>query len=228
MNPSQVFKFLTAGAISLCPILPAAAQVLIDFDSLPAQPAATTYAQFSVANGGSATISGVNFASSDFYVVGDQYVEAFQNTGGSNPFIHPQSGHYGLFNAFGDDALPINTTQILTEIWFARADLGTGSSGPTAITVKALNGATVLGSASVNLADGTMTRLDTSSFSTLVGITGYEIDRTAGTGPYSGGLWVADSILFGAVPEPETTASMTGLILATFVVLRRLRAGLRR
>ena len=205
--------------------LMAQAQVVLDFDSLSAEPGVATYGQFSAVNGGSSTVLGVTFNSTDFYVVGDQYVEQFNNNGGSNPLLHPQTGHYGLFNAFGHDALTLTTTRVMTEMWFARPNFGGGLDGPTGITIKALNGATVLGSASLSLSGGTMQRLDTTGFSSLSGITGYEIDRVAGTGPYGGGLWVADSIGFeaAAVPEPAETALCVGGLLAGVAVMRRRR-----
>ncbi len=214
---------LTVGWFAALPAV-SCAQVFIDFDSLSAEPGVATYGQFSAVNGVSSTFAGVSFNSPDFYVVGDQYVEAFNNNGGANPFIHPQSGHYGLFNAFGHDALTLTTTQVMTEMWFARPNFGAAFDGPTGITIKALNGATVLGSASMSLslASGTMQRLDTSAFAGFSGITGYEIDRIAGTGPYGGGLWVADSIGFQAVvPEPAETALAVGFTLAGFGLARR-------
>jgi hypothetical protein len=206
------------------------AQVILNFDNLPAEPGVTTYGQFSAVNSANSTFAGVTFKSSDFYVVGDQYVEGFNNNGGSYPFIQPQSGHYGLFNAFGHDALTLTTTQVMSEMWFARPNFGATVDGPTGITIKALNGATVLGSASMSLslASGTMQRLDTSAFAGYSGITGYEIDRIAGTGPYGGGLWVADSIGFLAVvPEPAETAMAMGFALAGFGLARRGRGNRR-
>ena len=214
---------LTVGWFAALPLV-SCAQVVIDFDSLSAEPGVATYGQVSAVNSGSSSLAGVSFNSSDFYVVGDQYVEQFNNNGGSNPFIHPLSGHYGLFNAFGHDALTLTTTQIMTEMWFARPNFGATIDGPTDITIKALNGATVLGSASLSLSPvtATMQRLDTSAFSSLSGITGYEIDRTAGTGPYGGGLWVADNIGFQAtVPEPAETALSVGFVIAGFGLVRR-------
>ena len=223
MTPLRLLPLtFTLGSLAL---LPAQAQVVIDFDSLSAEPGVSTYGQFSAVKGGSATTLGVTFNSSDFYVVGDQYVEQFNNNGGSNPLIHPETGHYGLFNAFGHDALTLTTTRVMTEMWFARPNFGGGVDGPTGITIKALSGATVLGSASLSLSGGTMQKLDTSGFSSLSGITGYEIDRVSGTGPYGGGLWVADSIGFQpvAVPEPAETALGVGVLLAGVAVVRRRR-----
>ncbi len=230
MNPSPFLKkparLLLLAAWPLLSALPTRAAVSINFDNLSAEPATTTYAQLSVANGNSPTISGVSFNSPDFYVVGDLYVESFQNTGGSRPFIQPESGHYGIFNAFGNNALKLVTTQTLTSIAFARADLGAGAdaNGPTSVTVKALDGVNVLGSATLNLTDGTMRLLDTSAFTSLSGITGYQIDRVAGTGPYGGGLWVADDLTFGgaaAVPEPMATSVATACLLLGAAFWRR-------
>src|SRR4051812_19640704 len=72
-------------------------QTVINFDNLPTGPARGTFLSFSSSNNGSSTFSGVTF-DSRFYVVGDQYVEQFQNNGGTNPFIQPVTVHYGVFN----------------------------------------------------------------------------------------------------------------------------------
>ena len=229
MDPSNLRKnparLLLLAAWPLLSALPTRAAVFISFDNLTAEPARTTYAQLSVANGNSPTISGVSFTSIDFYVVGDLYIESFANTG-SRPFIQPESGHYGIFNAFGNNALLLATTQTLTSIAFARADFGAGAnaSGPTSVTVKALNGVNVLGSATLTLTDGTMRLLDTSAFTSLSGITGYQIDRVAGVGNYGGGLWVADDLTFGgavAVPEPMATSIATACLLLGTAIWRR-------
>jgi hypothetical protein len=197
-------------------------QTVINFDSLPSGPARTTFLSFSSSNNGSSTFAGVTF-DSRFYVVGDQYVEQFQNNGGSNPFIQPVTVHYGVFNDSGLDALTLTTPLVLTGVWFARPDFGNGVGGASAVMIKALNGATVLGSVSMNLNTGaTMQFMDTSAFSSLSGITNYEIDRTAtGLGPYGGGHFVADNFTFAAIPEPSAWAALGGVAALGWALRRR-------
>ncbi|HTH46462.1 MAG TPA: hypothetical protein VMB21_03025 [Candidatus Limnocylindria bacterium] len=216
---------LAAVAVLALPAL-ASAGVVITFDDLPALPAVTTFASVTQASGGSGVISGVTFDSS-LYVVGDAYVEGFQNNGGTQPFAHPSSGSYAIFNGSGADGINLVTTQVLTSAWFGNPNFGGGIGGASQVTVQALHNATVLGSVSMNLASTTLQQLDTSSFSSLSGITGYKINRVAtGTGPYNGAHWIADDFAFvSPVPEPESVALAAAAGLAAFAVVRRCRRG---
>ena len=108
---------------------------LITFEDLPNLPARTTFSSLSGANNGSSTIHGVTF-DPNFSIVGDRYVEAFNNSGGNDPFAKPHSGHYALFANFGADGMLLTTTQILTGAWFGRSDTGTGPVGTDQVTVR--------------------------------------------------------------------------------------------
>jgi hypothetical protein len=179
-------------------VIPVAAigQSVMTFDSLSNQPAQNSYSFFATANGGNTTLAGVTF-DTRLVVCGDQYVEAFNNTGGSTPFLRSHSGHYAIFNANGSDALTLTTTRLLLGAWFSRPDYGNGVGGATNITVNAMQGAIVLASASIPLAGESMIWLDTSVFTNHAKqITSYRIDRIAATGPYGGGGFVADDFTF--------------------------------
>lgn len=189
------------------------AGVVITFDNLSAMPSVNNFTGLATANGNSLTISGVTFGPG-FNVVGDQYVELFQNTGGSHPFAQPHSGHYGIFNGSGANALTLTTSETLTGVWFGNPDFGAGAGGASQVIVKALNGTTVLSSASLNLTGTTMQFLNTSAFTSLSSITGYQIDRVAtGNGSYGGSHWVADDFTFGVVPEPPAGGVAVALSL---------------
>jgi len=87
--------------------------------------------------------------------------------------------------------------RLLLGVWFSRPDYGKGVGGATNITVLAMQAGTMLASASMPLAGESMAWLDTSVFTNYAGqITGYQIDRIAGTGPYSGGGYIADDFTF--------------------------------
>ena len=218
--PALIRLGLTASVFTL-PCL-VSASVVITFDDLPAQPAVGAFASITQATGGTGVISGVTFDSS-VYVVGDAYVEQFQNNGGTQPFAHTQSGSYAIFNGSGADGINLITTQVLTSVWFGNPNFGGSGGGASQVTIQALHNATVLGSASMNLTSTTLHQLDTSSFTSLSGITGYKINRVAtGTGPYNGAHWVADSFTFqAAVPEPESLGLAAVAGLAAFAVARR-------
>lgn len=65
-----------------------------------------------------------------------------------------------------------------------------------------------------------LSKLDTSAFASLVGITGYRIDRHE-IGNQSGN-WVADDFTFiAAVPEPGVELLLAGLALVGLVAARR-------
>jgi len=195
-------------------------QVVVDFDSLASPPAGTAFSVLSTANGGSSLLGGVTF-DSRFVVVGDAYVEAFQNTGGIAPFAQPHSGHFTVFNASAQNSLTLGTTQVLTGAWFGSPNFGGGPGGAQQVNVRAMHNAIELGSASLSLTGTAMQFLDTSAFSGFAGITGYQIDRLSGTGPYGGGHWVADDFAFAAVPEPAHAVAAAAAALCGFTLLRR-------
>jgi hypothetical protein len=223
MKPSALFK---PGLVAVFFTLPslASAGVVITFDDLPALPAVDAFASVTLASGGTGVISGVTF-DSGLYVVGDGYVEQFQNTGGTQPFAHTDSGHYAIFNGSGVNGVSLTTTQVLTSVWFGKPNFGASVGGASQVTVEAYHNTTLLGSVSLSLASTTLQQLDTSSFTALTGITGYKINRVAsGVEPYGGSHWVADSFTFAApVPEPESVGLVVVAGLAAFAMVRQIR-----
>jgi hypothetical protein len=197
-------------------------QVVVDFDSLASLPAGTAFSVLSTANGGSPLLGGVTF-DSRFVVVGDAYVEAFQNTGGTAPFARPHSGHFAVFNSSAQNSLTLGTAQVLTGAWFGSPNFGGGPGGAQQVTIRAMHNATELGSASLSLAGPAMQFLDTSAFLGFTGITGYQIDRLTGTGPYGGGHWVADDFTFAAVPEPAHALAAAAALCGSTLLRRRAR-----
>lgn len=197
-------------------------QVVIDFDTLASPPAGTAFSVLSSANGGSSLLGGVTF-DSRFVVVGDAYVEAFQNTGGTAPFAHPHSGHFAVFNSSAQNSLTLGTTQVLAGAWFGSPNFGGGPGGAQQVIVRAMHNATELGSASLSLSGTAMQFLDTSAFLGFSGITGYQIDRLTGTGPYGGGHWVADDFTFAAVPEPAHAVAAAAALCALTLLRRSAR-----
>lgn len=176
----------------------------ITFENLPNPPARDSVRLLSTANntGGGSTLQGVTFDAA-FTVMGDEYVELWQNNGGLNPWFTPHSGHYAVYNANGADGLTLTTDKVLLGAWFARPDFGAGVGGATSITVRALGGAVELASMTMPLSVGQMTWLDTRSFGNLTGITGYRIHRGAsGEGPYGGTHYVMDDLVFAAAQPP--------------------------
>lgn len=195
----------------------------IDFDNLPTLGPTTQQQSLADANGGSSTIDGVTFAS-NFGVAGSEY-----RVGGAAPnptFGIPHSGDYFLINGnTPNNDLLISTTSVLLEAWFGRVEYYGYGGGAISVTVTAFGAGGDLGSESINLPDTNpytgnlpapndgigngladpMVRLDTSSFLSLVGITGYRISRVDPE-PLNGN-WAADDFTFSttsAVPEPST------------------------
>lgn len=170
----------------------------ITFENLPNPPARDSVRLLSTANntGGGSMLQGVTFDAA-FTVMGDEYVELWQNNGGLNPWFTPHSGHYAVYNANGADGLTLTTSNLLLGAWFARPDFGAGVGGATSVTVRAVSGAVELGSVAMPLTGNQMTWLDTRSFAKLAGITGYRIHRDAsGEGPYGGTHYVMDDLVF--------------------------------
>lgn len=203
----------------------------INFDNLPALGATDASQSFSDANGGSNTFNGVTF-DTRFRVTGDQY-----RVGGPSPnpaFGVPHSGNFFLNNAnTPNNDLILNTSYILTEAWFGRNEYYGYGGGASSVTVTAFGVSGDLDSVTIALPDtfpytgnlpfpnnsignglpDPMVRLDTSSFLSLVGITGYRISRVE-IGSLSGN-WVADDLTFSTLdvstPEPS---SIVGSVVA--------------
>lgn len=225
MKLSASLKSSLAAVVLFALPRPVSAGVVITFDDLPSLPPVGNFQSVTVASGGSGVISGVTFDSS-LYVVGDAYVESFQNTGGSTPFAKTESGSYAIFNGSGADGVNLVTTQILTSVWFGRPNFGASVGGASQVTVQALHNGAPIASVSMNLTSTTLQQLDTSAFALLSGITGYRINRLAsGIQPYNGTHWIADDFTFqpAPVPEPESLGLAAAGALTAFALVRRWR-----
>ena len=189
------------------------AAAIATFDDLPLPPPLTDTTGLFFANDNSASYQGVVW-DSRFKVVGD----AYRVSPSDGPlFGIPKSPHYFVTNetatvggAFTNDGLLMTTTQVLTEAWFGQNEYYGFGGGADQITIHALHDLASLGSVSLTLPDNTprqpepLQKIDTSSFLSLTGITGYRIDRHASA--ESADSWVGDNFVFqSAVPEPSTT-----------------------
>ena len=207
--------------------------VTLGFDDLPTPPAINAATGLFFANGNSATYGGVVWESG-FAVGGSQYrVDTGSTVDPIRPpgplFGIPHSGDYFLSNqgnGVSNDAMLITTNLVLTSAWFGRNEYYGFGGGADQVTIHALAGAAILGSVSFNLAElnpaqpETLSKVDTSAFASLAGITGYRIDRRE-IGSQSGN-WVADDFTFiAAVPEPGVELLLAGLALVGFAAARR-------
>lgn len=203
------------------------ASVVATFDDLDAPPALDSATGLQYTNAfDSLVYQGVTW-DAGFSVVGDQY----RVGGPSGPlFGVPHSGHYMLTNHSGQSGMLITTELVLTGAWFGRNQYyGYSEGGADQVTIVALNGATELGAVVFDLPEANpglpepLSFVDTSSFASLSGITGYRIDRRE-LGSQSGN-WVADDFQFDPVrqvPEPGSLALLlAGLGLAVMRVRRR-------
>lgn len=197
---------------------------LVTFDDLGAPPPVDSATGLFFANGASSSYGGVTW-DSRFTVVGDAYRV---DTATPGPlFGLPHSGHYFVTNqgdGAGNDGLTLSTTMVLTGAWFGRNEYYGFGAGADQVTIRALSGATVLASVVFDLPEllaglpEVMSFVDTSSFATLAGITGYRIDRRElGT---LAGNWVADDFTFVAardLPEPATVWLLLSALLLSVV-----------
>jgi hypothetical protein len=188
------------------------------FDDLPSLPAADAATGIFSANNSSLGYAGVTWV--DTVTPGPL-------------FGVPHSGHYFVTNgSASNDQLLVTTPLLLTGAWFGRNEYYGFGGGADQITIHAMRGASVLGSVVFNLpelrASGPAAHpgepevlefVDTASFATLTGITGYRVDRhEIGT---LAGSWVADDFTFTAaapVPEPGIWAMLLvglGLVAET-------------
>ena len=199
---------LWSAAALLTALVPAAHAVTADFDALLLQPPVTGVDRLIDANG-SSTYLGIVW-DPRFRVVGDEY----RIQSDAPAFGIPHSGHHFVTNESAlvggtptDDGLLITTTQVLTEAWFGQNEYYGFGGGADEITIHALSGNTVLASVTAGLPDANtgltepLSKVDTSAFLGLTGITGYRIDRRERNEFASS--WVADDFVFAApVPEP--------------------------
>ena len=213
-------------AVAFGAILAGAAQaVTLGFDDLATPPAiAAATGLFFVNNdsasyGGVVWESGLTVADREYRVDTGSIVDPVRPRGPL--FGIPRSGQYFLTNGgngVSNDAMLLTTNLVLTEAWFGRNEYYGFGGGADQITIHALAGVTSLGSVSLNLPElsaaqaETLSKIDTSGFRLLTGITGYRIDRRE-PGTQSGN-WVADDFTFvTAVPEPGVELLLAGLVI---------------
>lgn len=209
---------LVAGAIGVSSTRAATAS----FDDLSSPPPTTGQTGLFYANGDSLDYAGVLW-DARFTVVGNEYRVQPATTPPGPLYGLPHSGSYFVSNG-GDggdnDGLLITTNQVLMSAWFGRNEYYGYGPGADQVTIVALRGAAAPvaltfdlppGAQGVDDPDdligpgqpGVMVKVDTRSFASLSGITGYRIDRRM-VGELNGN-WVADDFVFAApVPEPQS------------------------
>lgn len=196
------------------------------FEDLFAPPAlnASTGLRFTTAPGDGHLYAGVVW-DARATVVGAQYKVA-----ADGPFFGlPHTGNYFITNEStdGGNGITLTTTQVLTGAWFGRNEYYGFGGGADAITITALASATPLGSVTFDLPelnDGQpepLSFINTSTFTGLIGITGYRIDHT--TPNEFNHNWIADDFQFqpAPIPEPAATAGAVGLLILGSVAWRR-------
>ena len=219
-------SFCFAGTVAIFSLTHVMA-LTIGFDDLPSPPALTgaTGLQYANASGGGSLYHGITWDTS-VEVVGSQYRV---DPGTPGPlFGLPHSGDYFITNGNGSQGVSLATTLVLTGAWFGRNEYYGYGGNADQITINALHNGTTLASITYDLPLTTpgqpepLTFMDTSSFGSLSGITGYTIDRHV-TSEYKGN-WVADDFTFvspAAVPETGATSLLAGIAALGFVAGRR-------
>ncbi len=224
---SLALRPLLLGA-ALLPLVSASASIFVGFEGLPQAPALNSGGSLFEANGNSQVLGGVTW-DNRIRVTGRE-----NRTGGdlSNPLSGiPHGGDFFITNEAYPDAgngITLQTTQLLEGAWFSQVEYyGFGNTAMT-ITIQALGGVEVLGSASLTLpanpgpAALPMQFLNTSAFSAFTGITGYRINQD----PLDAGsrYWSADDFQFAAVPEPQSVGIAAVSLAAVAVMARRRRS----
>lgn len=186
------------------------ASTIATFDDLALPPALDSATGLQYTNASNSLLYQGVLWDARFGVVGDQY-----RVSASGPlFGIAHSGHYFVTNGNGQSGLTITTDKVLTSAWFGRNQYyGFSEGGADQVTIVALRNGTALASVVFDLPEShpgqpePLSKVDTSSFANLSGITGYRIDRRE-LGSQSG-HWVADDFQFTSpVPEPETWGMM--------------------
>lgn len=193
---------------------PADAALVASFEDLPAAPAVDGQTGLFFANNDSSRYLGITW-DTRFRVAGADY-RVDTATPGPRYGV-PHGGQYFVTNegdGASNDGLLIKTSLVLTGAWFGQNEYYGFDGGSDQVTIRALQGATVLASVTFDLPEllagepEVLSFVDTSSFAGLSGITGYRIDRNELKAPF-GGNWVADDFTFAAVnavPEPGSVA----------------------
>jgi len=203
-----------------------AGDFLATFDDLPngptaANPALPLNEAVNPPVSGNATYGGVVW-DSNFSVASVSY--HISDTGPAFGLSH--SGQDYLTTA--TDGVSITTSMVLTEAWFGRCQYYGFSNGTDQVTVNAMHFNQVLASVTLNLPltdpgqPEPLVRMDTSSFLSLSGITGYTINRDTVDPTYGANNWIGDDFNFVSVPESPSFAVVTAAALALgFSVSRR-------
>lgn len=226
--------FLWAG-LAVLPLAASASPTTLTFDNLPTeQGTASDSNPLSLANGGSSTISGVTFNSTNndngngtfnpvnWEIIGNDYKTTFS----TDDFGHSQSGDYYLAgntysgsDAFGNvfSGLTLSTNQALESLYVGADDNGFGSNDASSLTITAFGAGGNLASVTTSITNPGLSFLDTSAqFGSLSGVTGYlfTTDSVSLYQTQGQGYTLADDLTFNApVPEASTTVSF-GLLLA--------------
>jgi hypothetical protein len=204
--------------------------IVATFDDLPDLPARNAATSVPAANGGNSVYQGATW-DSRFEVVGDQFsLNPAPNPPPNPDFGLPHSGHFFVTNGgSGDNGLMIETQNVLTGAWFGRNQYYGYGGGADQVTIVALHGSHELASVVFDLPlnhpgePEPLSFVDTSTFLSLSGITGYRIDRHAPS-QYATN-WVADDFQFKPTPEPASIALFASALpaLAAFVWGKRRR-----
>jgi hypothetical protein len=222
----QTLPLLVAGLLTSA--LTVSAQLVVTFDDLAFPPDLDAAKALQEASATGPLYSGVVW-DSRVEVVGRNYRVDTVTPG---PFFGiPHSGDFFINNQASDplagQAISLTTTMVLLGAWFGQNEYYGFGGGADQITIKAMNGAVVLGSVVFDLLDNNpgepepLSFVDTSAFSALSGITGYEIDHRA---PEEfADNWIADDFTFAAIPESSELAFAVALGLAVFSVARKRR-----
>ena len=229
-SPGGAAKTVPAGLLFLAGLaafgLPAQAQVIATFDDLASPPALDGAKRLIDANGGSASYRGVLWDTQVTVAGRDHQISS---SPGTPKFGIPHSGDFYVTNGNGSQGIQLTTAMVLTGAWFGRNEYYGYGGGADSVTIKAMDGGSVLASITYALPLTTpgqpepLTFFDTSAFASLSGITGYLIDHHAPRA-YADN-WIADDFKFATVPEPGSIAMVSAGALAGLVAWRRLRRG---
>ena len=174
------FCALAAGLVILpfaFAALPAHAQAasggtVITLDNLPNEPTNEPFDSLTDANSGSNVIDGVSFSNT-----GDNPVTVFNVDGG---YYVPQSGDYCISNGELGSPVTLGTTQTLNSVYVGGLEYdGQYDAASVTITAVGANG-NALGSVTTETLGSTLQYVDTSSFDSLSGITGYDFTPNGG------------------------------------------------
>jgi hypothetical protein len=235
LHPAALPALLLCTGLAVLPLAASASSTTLTFDNLPTEQGLASDANpLSTANGGSSTISGVTFNSTNndngdgtfnlvnWEVINNSYMAPFS----TDDFGQSHSGDYYLAgntysgsDAFGNvfSGLTLSTHQNLQSLYVGADDNGFGSNDAGSLTITAFGASGDLASVTTSLTNPGLSFLDTSTqFGNLSGVTGYlfTTDSISLYQTQGQGYTLADDLTFNssAVPEASTTVSF-GLLL---------------